>query len=213
MIGFSQIRIVYPQEDSAIVPIDVGTVDDIVHRATEGHHPLDVSFTYEDMDDPWKMNTLSKKAQCIPPSTIDVVFSDRLYIAKDQLPQPLLNRIVRIAAFPNPEFYKAQSLRLSVWDKPRIIGCAENFPRHIAVLRGCLHDLENLLRENGVLNAATAFGKTVAVAARIVPAVSLISRCFSPSCAGRIFVVFLRPTVRSSSTSATMYQPYPSSAS
>ena len=192
---------------SSIVPIDVDMVDDIVHRATEGHHPLDVSFICEDTDDPWKMNTLSKKVQCILPSTIDVVFSDRLYIAKDQLPQPLLNRIVRIAAFPNPEFYKAQSLRLSVWDKPRIIGCAENFPRHIAVPRGCLHDLENLLRENevelrikderacgkpiaisftgllrpeqeaaveamlkheqGVLNAATAFGKTVAAAALI----------------------------------------------
>lgn len=153
------------------------------------------------------MNALSRKVQCILPSVIDVVLSDRLYIAKDQLPQPLLNRIVRLAAFPNPEFYKAQSLRLSVWDKPRIIDCAENFPRHIAMPRGCLHDLENLLLENevelrikderscgkpiaisftgllrpeqeaaveamlkhehGVLNAPTAFGKTVASAALI----------------------------------------------
>ncbi len=192
---------------SSIVPIDVNTVDAITHWATEGQHPLDVSFLGEDADDPWKMNTLPKKVQGALPKAIEVVFSDRLYIAKTQLPQPLLNRIVRIAAFPNPEFYKAQSLRLSVWDKPRIIGCAENFPHHIALPRGCLNDLENLLHENnvelqlkhersngkpiaisftgalrpeqesavdamikhehGVLNAPTAFGKTVVAAALI----------------------------------------------
>jgi hypothetical protein len=28
-------------------------------------------------------------------------------------------------------------MRLSVWDKPRVIGCAENYPHHIALPRGC----------------------------------------------------------------------------
>ena len=188
-------------------PLAVDAIDDILHRAREGHHPLDVSYIYKDTDDPWKLSESLKKLQCSLPDAIDAVISDRIYIPKDQLPQILLNRILRLAAFPNPEFYKAQSLRLSVWNKPRIIGCAENFPRHIALPRGCLPELENLLHENGVevrsndqrtegkpitvsfagilrpeqevsvnamlkyeqgvLNAPTAFGKTVVAAALI----------------------------------------------
>jgi superfamily II DNA or RNA helicase len=41
-------------------------------------------------------------------------------------------------------------MRLSVWDKPRVIGCAENYPRHIALPRGCLDAAQDLLRENAV---------------------------------------------------------------
>ncbi|WP_339733076.1 DEAD/DEAH box helicase family protein, partial [uncultured Pseudomonas sp.] len=50
----------------------------------------------------------------------------------------------------HPEFYKAQAMRLPVWNKPRIIGCAENFPQHIALPRGCLDDVRTLLQDNGI---------------------------------------------------------------
>lgn len=62
----------------------------------------------------------------------------------------LANRLIRLAAFQNPEFYKAQAMRLPVWDKPRVIGCAENFPRHIALPRGCLDALSELAGNNGI---------------------------------------------------------------
>jgi len=58
------------------------------------------------------------------------------FFEKAQLPQVLANRLIRLAAFQNPEFYKAQAMRISVWDKPRVIGCAENYPQHIALPRG-----------------------------------------------------------------------------
>ena len=41
-------------------------------------------------------------------------------------------------------------MRLPVWNKPRIIGCAENFPQHIALPRGCLDDVRTLLQDNGI---------------------------------------------------------------
>jgi hypothetical protein len=41
---------------------------------------------------------------------------------KKDLPPTMLNRLLRIAAFQNPEFCKAQSIRLSTFDKPRVIG-------------------------------------------------------------------------------------------
>ena len=66
------------------------------------------------------------------------------------MPQPLLNRLIRLAAFANRAFYKAQTMRQSVWDKPRVIGCAENFPQHIALPRGCLEPVQALLQEQGI---------------------------------------------------------------
>jgi superfamily II DNA or RNA helicase len=39
---------------------------------------------------------------------------------------------------------------MSVWDKPRVIGNAENYPQHIALPRGCLEAALDLLRENGI---------------------------------------------------------------
>lgn len=43
-----------------------------------------------------------------------------------------------------------KNYRVSVWDKPRVIGCAENYPQHIALPRGCLDAALSLLRENGI---------------------------------------------------------------
>ena len=41
-------------------------------------------------------------------------------------------------------------MRFPVWDKPRVIGCAENFPLHIALPRGCFDAARSQLRNNGI---------------------------------------------------------------
>lgn len=74
-----------------------------------------------------------------------LILGDQIYIAKTPLPPELRNRLVRTAAFQNPEFYKAQSMRLPTYDKPRIIACAEEHPQHIALPRGCFDDVRALL--------------------------------------------------------------------
>ena len=82
------------------------------------------------------------------------VLAQRLFVEKGSLPSSLLNDIKRLAAFQNPEFYKKQSLRLSTAMTPRVIACAEDLVRHVALPSGCLGDLEELLRNHGVaLNA------------------------------------------------------------
>ena len=71
---------------------------------------------------------------------LTITLANLVYFEKAQLPQPLTNRLIRLAAFQNPEFYQAQAMRMSVWDKPRVIGCAENYPQHIGLaarLPGC----------------------------------------------------------------------------
>jgi len=79
------------------------------------------------------------------PESIELVLSDQVYIAKANLTAGLRNRLIRLAAFQNPEFYKAQSMRLPTYDKPRIVACAEDYPRHIALPRGCLDEIQTLL--------------------------------------------------------------------
>ena len=75
------------------------------------------------------------------PETLEVIMGNQIYIAKEAMPPALRNRLIRLAAFQNPEFYKAQAMRLSTYDKPRIIACAEDYPKHFGLPRGCLDDL------------------------------------------------------------------------
>jgi len=75
------------------------------------------------------------------------VLGNEIYIAKDSLPPGLRNRLLRLAAFQNPEFYKAQAMRLPTYDKPRIIACAEEHSHHIGLPRGCMEDIQELLSD------------------------------------------------------------------
>ncbi|HEV8337911.1 MAG TPA: DEAD/DEAH box helicase family protein [Candidatus Polarisedimenticolia bacterium] len=80
------------------------------------------------------------------PSEVNAVLAQRLFIDKDAVPSPLLNEIKRLAAFQNPEFYRRQSMRLSIAKTPRVISCAQELPRHIALPRGCRSAVEGLLK-------------------------------------------------------------------
>jgi superfamily II DNA or RNA helicase len=84
------------------------------------------------------------------PETLELVLGNQIYIAKEGLHPGLRNRVLRLAAFQNPEFYKTQAMRLSTYDKPRVIACAEDHPHHIGLPRGCLDDLRQALTDVGV---------------------------------------------------------------
>lgn len=81
------------------------------------------------------------------PESVSVTQANLVYFETGPLPQSLANRLVRLAAFQNPELYRAQAMRMPVWDKPRVIGCAENFP---GLPRGCLEAVQQLLRDHGI---------------------------------------------------------------
>lgn len=136
---------------ASVCPMSLADLESAIQRATGGGHSLDVAFiTEEDEREPWKRRSLSKKVAGPLPDKLTVVLANQIYFEKTQLPQPLMNRLIRLAAFQNPEFYKAQTMRFPVWDKPRIIGCAENYSKHIALPRGCLDAATKLLEENGI---------------------------------------------------------------
>jgi len=137
---------------AGIEPMAAHDLDPTILRASGGGHPLDVSFMDdEDLARPWKRadSPVLKLAGPLP-SSLRVTLANQVYFEKAQLPQALANRLIRLAAFQNPEFYKAQAMRMSVWDKPRVIACAENYPQHIALPRGCLDAVVTLIREQGI---------------------------------------------------------------
>ncbi len=79
------------------------------------------------------------------PKEIELVLGDGIYLPKDTLPPALRNRLLRLAAFQNPEFYRAQAMRLPTYEKPRIIACGEDLPAHIGLPRGCMEEVLALL--------------------------------------------------------------------
>jgi len=87
------------------------------------------------------------------PTSLELTLGNQIYIPKESLPPALRNRLIRLAAFQNPEFYKAQAMRLPTYGKPRIIACAEDYPKHIGLPRGCMDDLLQCLADLNITPA------------------------------------------------------------
>ncbi|HEY4049054.1 MAG TPA: DEAD/DEAH box helicase family protein, partial [Acidobacteriaceae bacterium] len=81
------------------------------------------------------------------PEELELVLGSEIFVGKDALSPVLRNRLIRLAAFQNPEFYRAQAMRLPTYDTARIIACARDYPRHIGLPRGCLDDVRQLLSD------------------------------------------------------------------
>ena len=117
-----------------------------------GRHPLDIAFiAEEDEKEPWKRSLQHSIGISGPlPESLTLVLCNLIFIAKTDIPRALANSLIRLAAFQNPEFYKAQAMRRSVWDIPRVIGCAENFALHIGLPRGCFDTVIGLLKQHNI---------------------------------------------------------------
>jgi superfamily II DNA or RNA helicase/very-short-patch-repair endonuclease len=136
--------------------VQAKTVNRIVDDAERARRilPVRVAPSEDFALTPWKAPP-SRRYESVPlegdlPTKLEIVLSDKIYIPKAKLPPALRNRILHLAAFQNPEFYKAQAMRLPTYDKPRVIACAEEHPEHIALPRGCLEELRSLLRANQI---------------------------------------------------------------
>ena len=79
-------------------------------------------------------------------SEVIIIRSNMLYIPLNQLSSKVLNHLKRIASFRNPEFYSKQALRLSTYQTPRIISCADIDDEYLALPRGCEDAVIALLR-------------------------------------------------------------------
>lgn len=130
-------------------------VEEVVQRASRAGRVIDLRLPPDDESEaaPWATLSPRRTRRSLlgdPPESLDLVLADELYVAKEALPPALRNRVLRLAAFQNPEFYRAQAMRLPTWSLPRVIACARDHPRHIALPRGCLADVLRLCEESGI---------------------------------------------------------------
>jgi len=127
-------------------------VENIVAKADAKGRVIGVrmDLANEEHFTPWNLPP-SRRSENPPignvPESLELVMGNQIYIPKEPLSPGLQNRLIRLAAFQNPEFYKAQAMRLPTYDLPRIIACAEDYPNHIALPRGCFEEVCHLLSD------------------------------------------------------------------
>ncbi len=140
---------------SSLPRLSLDAISQIVVDAEMRGRVLGVRMPVEDehADEPWRMSP-SRRREPGPidaplPGKVGVVIADQIYIDRTGLPPAMTTRLIRLAAFQNPEFYRAQAMRLPTFGKPRIISCAELHPRHVGLPRGCLDEILELIRTHG----------------------------------------------------------------
>ena len=140
---------------SAIETMQRAKVEHLVEEASSSGKILGVRIPLVDEDEePWLAPpSRRQKPPAIReplPDSITVVQADQIYIPRHALPSSLIARLIRLAAFQNPEFYATQAMRRSTHDKPRIVSCAELTSHHVALPRGCFDAVLDLLASLGI---------------------------------------------------------------
>ena len=125
---------------------EIGT---LISKLCSGSELGELKQDEEEATKPWETRR-SKLTRHEFPTVIQLVKANMLYVNKSGLSQRALNTMKRLAAFKNPEFYRAQAMRLSTYGKPRVISCSEETPEYLCLPRGCEADLDSLLAEAGV---------------------------------------------------------------
>jgi len=142
----SSIKRLAPEEAQALLRkvYPAGDVINIKHSASD----------YDEVSDPWILppsGRVADKAITEPlPPNISIKLGNLIYVEKKDLPDAFLDRLIRLAAFQNPEFYSAQAMRLSTFGKPRVIACAEDLLHHIALPRGLLKEVLDLFESHRI---------------------------------------------------------------
>ena len=146
-----------PHEDqwaflSSLRRLTAEQVTAIVDEASRQGRVMGIRLSLDEEDDePWTAPPSHRRTP--PPiagplpARIDAVLADQLYVPRAGLPPSLVNRLVRLAAFQNPEFYRAQAMRRSTFGISRVVACAELLSHHIALPRGCIEAMGRLLGE------------------------------------------------------------------
>ena len=102
----------------------------------------------EDTPKPWERKKQEVKLGSRDfPDQLTIVEANRLYIPKRDISQRALNKIKRLAAFSNPQFYKTQKMRLSTFGIPQIIYSLDETADYMGIPRGCRSSLISLLND------------------------------------------------------------------
>jgi hypothetical protein len=141
---------------SLVKRLSIETLHTVVREAESAGSLIGVRLSAcdEGESDPWLTTpSQTKKTEVIAgpfPDRLTVTLGNLVYVPKEGLPSAMLNKLMRLAAFQNPEFYRTQAMRLSTFGKPRVIHCAEEFSHHVGLPQGCQSEVLRLLESHGI---------------------------------------------------------------
>lgn len=143
---------------SGLRRMESSDVEGVIRAAARRGAVMGVGADWFEMDDrdgrPWEVPPSGRQPKLTMsvglPTSVEIVLAQRAFIASAGLPSALVAQLRRLASFQNPEFYLAQRMRMSTYGKPRIISCAEDFPEHIGLPRGCAESARTLLESLGI---------------------------------------------------------------
>jgi len=84
------------------------------------------------------------------PSSINIILDNMVYIDKANLNASAKNVFRRLAMFANPEFYKKQRMRMSVYNIPMVIDCSKEDEKYLKLPRGTYEYICDLCTSNNI---------------------------------------------------------------
>lgn len=131
---------------SCMEKLNAEQLDSLVHTVCRGGELGELANSGED-DKPWDHPQPVKIALTDFPKKVELTLADGIYINKNGVSNAALNKMKRLAAFRNPDFYKAQAMRLPTYNKPRVIDTSVDLSDYLKIPRGCLNALTEMLPE------------------------------------------------------------------
>ncbi|MCG6536958.1 MAG: DEAD/DEAH box helicase family protein, partial [Syntrophales bacterium LBB04] len=103
----------------------------------------------DEEETPWEKHQTSLSRHDFP-EEMNLGKANMLFVSKAGISQRALNALKRLAAFKNPEFYKAQAMHMSTYGKPPVISCADEITDYLCLPRGCEADVTSVLNDAGI---------------------------------------------------------------
>lgn len=135
----------YPDQWEYLHQIKKLSSADVDHYLSVLHIQNELGELAAEEERPWEKRIESPVTSFDFPDTVKVVEANLLYVDKSGVSQKALNKIKRLAAFRNPDFYKSQAMRLPVYNKPRVIDTSEETAQYLCIPRGCKDSLIELV--------------------------------------------------------------------
>lgn len=135
----------YPDQWEYLYHIKRITAEEVEGFLSKLHVQNELGELAAESEKPWEKKPENPLTVFDFPPVINVVEANLLYIEKKGISQKALNKIKRLAAFKNPDFYKSQAMRLPVYNKPRVIDTSEETEQYLCIPRGCKDSLTELV--------------------------------------------------------------------
>ncbi|MEE0855786.1 MAG: helicase, partial [Ruminococcus sp.] len=141
----------YPDQWEYLASIQYVSPEQVEETVTKYGKNNELGELVRDTEEkPWEAKKHHSLCQLDFPATLEIVRANMVYIPVTGLTSPTLNAVKRLAAFKNPDFYRAQAMRMPIYDKPRVICCANITKDYIALPRRCEKSLCDMLNEANV---------------------------------------------------------------